>query len=185
MADTIEHHIRQVIRCLGEDPNRPGLIETPQRVEEAFSFFTDGYHRNLEELLNDAFFEESYNEMVVVKDIDFYSLCEHHLLPFYGMCHVAYVPQKKIIGLSKIPRIIEMFSRRLQLQERLTVQISSCLDEILNPRGVAVIMEGFHLCLAMRGVEKQNAKTTTSSMLGIFQTNDKTREEFMRLINNE
>jgi len=167
---------------IGEDPARTGLRKTPQRVEEALRFLTRGYHQEVEEVLAGAVFEEPYDQMVIVKDIDFYSLCEHHLLPFFGKAHVAYIPDGKIIGLSKIPRIVELFSRRLQLQERMTNQIADCLHAAIRPRGVAVVMEAFHLCLAMRGVQKQNAYMTTSAVLGDFREDRATRAEFLDLL---
>ncbi len=167
---------------LGEDPTREGLQRTPERVANALRFLTSGYGRDVREILNDALFVEEYDEMVLVKDIDFTSLCEHHLLPFVGKCHVAYMPRKRIVGLSKIPRLVEMFSRRLQVQERLTTQIASTLDEVLQPRGVAVVMEAVHMCMVIRGVEKQNSKAVTSAMLGAFRDRPETRAEFMELI---
>jgi GTP cyclohydrolase I len=167
---------------LGENPKRNGLLRTPDRVEKALRFMTQGYKQDLDHLLNGALFPIEYDEMVIVKDIDFFSLCEHHLLPFFGRCHVGYLPRKRVVGLSKIPRIVDMFSRRLQVQERLTVQIAEALQEKLNPEGVAVVMEARHLCMMMRGVEKQNTVAVTSSMLGAFRTQLQTREEFLRLI---
>jgi GTP cyclohydrolase I len=174
--------IHQLLTALGEDPEREGLVRTPQRVSEAFRFFTSGYGQCLEEVVNGAIFDEKYEEMVLVRDIDLYSLCEHHLLPFYGKCHVAYVPDGKIIGLSKIPRIVEMYARRLQVQERLTQQVADALVTALQPAGVAVVTEAYHLCMAMRGVEKQNAHAVTSAMRGIFLKDYRTRDEFMGLI---
>jgi GTP cyclohydrolase I len=174
--------IRQLLKELGEDPQREGLERTPERVDKALRYLTSGYEQNVTEVLNDALFVEDYDEMVLVKDIDFFSLCEHHLLPFIGKCHVAYMPKRKIVGLSKIPRLVEMFSRRLQVQERLTTQIANTLDEALQPRGVAVVMEALHLCMLMRGVEKQNSKAVTSAMLGAFRDRPETRAEFMELI---
>jgi GTP cyclohydrolase I len=167
---------------LGEKPKRNGLLKTPGRVVKALRFMTQGYKQNLDHLLNDALFPLEYDEMVIVKDIDFFSLCEHHLLPFFGRCHVGYLPRKRVVGLSKIPRIVDMFSRRLQVQERLTVQIAEALQEKLNPEGVGVVMEARHLCMMMRGVEKQNTVAVTSSMLGVFRTQQQTREEFLKLI---
>lgn len=167
---------------LGEDPERQGLRKTPQRVEASLRHLTSGYDKDIREVVNSAVFDENYDEMVVMKDMDVYSLCEHHLLPFYGKCHVAYIPKGKIIGLSKIPRIVDIFSHRLQVQERLTHQIAECLKEALEPLGVAVIIEALHLCMAMRGVEKQNATCITSTMLGVFRTDRGTRMEFMNLI---
>jgi GTP cyclohydrolase I len=174
--------IEQLLKELGEDPKREGLDRTPDRVEKALRYLTSGYEQDVNALLNDALFVEDYDEMVVVKDIDFFSLCEHHLLPFLGKCHVAYMPRRRIVGLSKIPRLVEMFSRRLQVQERLTTQIASTLNDALEPRGVAVVMEGIHLCMLMRGVEKQNSKAVTSAMLGAFRDRPETRAEFMELI---
>ena len=174
--------IEQLLKELGEDVNREGLDRTPDRVEKALRYLTSGYGQNVNDVLNDALFVEDYDEMVVVKDIDFFSLCEHHLLPFIGKCHVAYMPKRKIVGLSKIPRLVEMFSRRLQVQERLTRQIANTLNDVLEPMGVAVVMEGIHLCMLMRGVEKQNSKAVTSAMLGAFRARPETRAEFMELI---
>ena len=174
--------IRQLLVELGEDPDREGLMRTPLRVEKALRFLTSGYRANIQEVLNDALFTVDYSEMVIVKDIDFYSLCEHHLLPFFGKCHVAYIPKTKVIGLSKIPRLVEIFARRLQIQERLTSQIADTIREKINPLGVAVVMEATHLCMSMRGVEKQNSFAVTSSMLGAFRDNARTRMEFLELI---
>jgi GTP cyclohydrolase IA len=174
--------IRQLLEALGEDPNREGLLNTPRRVEQAMAFLTSGYRADIDEVLNGALFTVDYNEMVIVKDIDFYSLCEHHLLPFFGKCHIAYIPSTKVIGLSKIPRLVDVFSRRLQIQERLTNQIADTIREKLSPLGVAVVMEGTHLCMSMRGVEKQNSFAVTSAMLGAFRTNARTRMEFLELI---
>jgi GTP cyclohydrolase IA len=174
--------IEQLLKELGEDAQREGLERTPDRVEKALRYLTSGYDKDVHNILNDALFVEEYDEMVVVKDIDFFSLCEHHLLPFLGKCHVAYMPNRKIVGLSKIPRLVEVFSRRLQVQERLTTQIANTLQEALQPNGVAVVMEGIHLCMLMRGVEKQNSKAITSAMLGAFRDSPETRAEFMELI---
>jgi GTP cyclohydrolase I len=174
--------IRQLLAELGEDPTREGLLDTPKRVEKALKFLTSGYDMDPDELLNGALFTVDYSEMVIVKDIDFYSLCEHHLLPFFGKCHVAYLPRTKVIGLSKIPRLVDMYSRRLQLQERLTNQIAETIQNTVTPLGVAVVMEGTHLCMAMRGVEKQNSFAVTSAMLGGFRDNARTRMEFLELI---
>jgi len=184
MADNgkIARLIEELLRELGEDTQREGLDRTPERVEKALRYFTSGYAQDVKEVLNDAMFVEDYDEMVIVKDIDFSSLCEHHLLPFIGKVHVAYMPQRKIVGLSKIPRLVEMFSRRLQVQERLTTQIANTLNEALQPRGVAVVVEAIHLCMLMRGVEKQNSKAITSAMLGTFRERPETRAEFMELI---
>jgi len=178
----VKELIKELLKGLGEDPAREGLQSTPERVERSLKFLTSGYWVNIEELVNDALYSEDNNEMVIVRDIDLYSLCEHHLLPFFGKCHVAYVPQGKIIGLSKIPRIIDAFSRRLQVQERMTTQIAECVNSILQPHGVAVVIEALHLCMSMRGVEKQNSYTTTSSMLGCFKEDARTRSEFLSLI---
>jgi GTP cyclohydrolase I len=161
------------------------LLRTPVRAAKAYKFFTKGYNEDAEKILNGAVFSEHYDEMVIVKDIDFYSLCEHHLLPFYGKCHIAYIPNGKIVGLSKIPRIVEMYARRLQVQERLTTQIGDLLYKVLEPKGVGVVCEARHLCMMMRGVEKQNSIATTSCMLGQFKTGDKTRAEFLKLISRE
>src|SRR5258706_6781197 len=174
--------IRQLLAELGEDPTREGLINTPKRVEKALEFLTSGYDANIDEVLNGALFTVDYNEMVIVKDIDFYSLCEHHLLPFFGKCHVAYIPTTKVIGLSKIPRLVDVFSRRLQVQERLTNQIARTILETIKPMGVAVVVEATHLCMSMRGVQKQNSFAVTSAMLGTFQTDPRTRSEFLELI---
>jgi GTP cyclohydrolase IA len=174
--------VAKILEEVGEDVEREGLERTPDRVEKALRYLTSGYEQDAKEILNDAMFVEDYDEMVIVKDIDFSSLCEHHLLPFIGKCHVAYMPGRKIVGLSKIPRLVEMFSRRLQVQERLTTQIASTINEVLQPRGVAVVMEAVHLCMLMRGVEKQNSKAITSAMLGSFRDNPETRAEFMGLI---
>jgi GTP cyclohydrolase I len=174
--------IKQLLAELGEDPGREGLLNTPKRVEKALKFLTSGYDMDVDEVLNDALFTVEYSEMVIVKDIDFYSLCEHHLLPFFGKCHVAYIPRHKVIGLSKIPRLVEMFARRLQIQERLTSQVAETIREKINPLGVAVVMEATHLCMSMRGVEKQNSFAVTSAMLGAFRDNARTRMEFLELI---
>jgi GTP cyclohydrolase I len=181
-TDEIQALVEQLLGLLGEDPARDGLVKTPERVAEAFRFFTQGYQQDADEVLNGALFPIEYDEMVVVRDIDFFSLCEHHLLPFYGKCHVAYLPNGRIVGLSKIPRLVEVFSRRLQVQERLTVQIAEALQQKLHPQGVAVVMEARHLCMMMRGVETPNAVAVTSSMQGVFQSQQQTREEFLNLI---
>jgi GTP cyclohydrolase I len=174
--------IRQLLAELGEDPSREGLANTPQRVEKSLKFLTSGYEANIDEVLNGALFTVDYNEMVIVRDIDFYSLCEHHLLPFFGKCHVAYIPTTKVIGLSKIPRLVDVFSRRLQVQERLTSQIANTILDAIQPMGVAVVMEATHLCMSMRGVEKQNSFAVTSAMLGTFRSDPRTRSEFLELI---
>src|SRR5438552_9940145 len=174
--------IKQLLAELGEDPTREGLLNTPKRVEKALKFLTSGYDMDVDEVLNDALFTVDYSEMVIVKDIDFYSLCEHHLLPFFGKCHIAYIPTTHVIGLSKIPRLVDVFSRRLQIQERLTNQIANTIREKIAPLGVAVVMEATHLCMSMRGVEKQNSFAVTSAMLGAFRNNARTRIEFLELI---
>ena len=174
--------ITRLLKELGEDPGREGLLNTPKRVEKALRFLTSGYSADVDQVINKALFTVDYSEMVIVKDIDFYSLCEHHLLPFFGKCHVAYIPTTKVIGLSKIPRLVDIFSRRLQVQERLTNQIADTILEKVAPKGVAVVMEGTHLCMSMRGVEKQNSFAVTSAMHGIFRDNARTRMEFLELI---
>jgi GTP cyclohydrolase IA len=177
-----EEHFTRLLEEVGEDPNRAGLLETPRRAWQALSYLTEGYDRNPAEVIGDAIFVEEYDEMVAVRDIEFYSLCEHHLLPFFGRTHVAYVPDGKIVGLSKLPRLLEVFSRRLQVQERLTTEFADSLVEVLQPRGVGVIIEASHLCMMMRGVEKQSSQTVTSAMRGIFKTDSRTRGEFLDLI---
>ena len=174
--------IRRLLAELGEDPSREGLRDTPKRVEKSLQFLTSGYSADVDSVLNNALFTVDYNEMVIVKDIDFYSLCEHHLLPFFGKCHVAYIPQGHVIGLSKIPRLVDIFARRLQIQERLTSQIADTLLAKVQPMGVAVVMEASHLCMSMRGVEKQNSVAVTSAMLGVFREDARTRSEFLELI---
>ena len=181
-AREVRDLIERLLTLLGEDPQRDGLRDTPDRVERSLQYFTNGYHQDVDEVLNGALFPIDYNEMVIVRDIDFFSLCEHHLLPFFGKCHVAYLPNQKVIGLSKLPRLVEVFSRRLQVQERLTHQIAETIQERIDPLGVAVVMEGQHLCMMMRGVEKQNALAVTSSMLGTFKSDYKARGEFLDLI---
>ena len=177
--------VESMLKELGEDPGRDGLRRTPLRVADAMRFFTSGYDQDPVAILNNALFEVSYDEMVVVKDIDFYSLCEHHMIPFFGRIHVGYVPNGKVVGLSKIPRLVEMLSRRLQVQERLTTQVAETIEEVLEPKGVAVIAEAIHLCMMMRGVEQQNASAITSSMRGAFKSDSKTRSEFMDLIRHQ
>ena len=179
----IAYHIQQILSLMGEDSGREGLIKTPTRVGEAMQFLTQGYHQNAEEILRSALFEEDYRQMVVVKDIPFYSLCEHHMLPFFGKAHVAYIPNGKITGLSKIARVVDVFARRLQVQERMTTQIKDCIQSTLNPLGVMVVIEAEHLCMQMRGVQKPHAITTTSDFTGAFNRPE-TREEFMNLIRN-
>ena len=174
--------IKQLLAEIGEDPSREGLLNTPKRVEKAFKFLTIGYDADIDVVLNNALFTVDYSEMVIVKDIDFYSLCEHHLLPFFGKCHVAYIPSTKVIGLSKIPRLVDVFARRLQVQERLTSQIADTIREKISPLGVAVVMEATHLCMSMRGVEKQNSFAVTSAMHGAFRDSSRTRMEFLELI---
>jgi len=181
----VEDLIKRLLAELGEDPSREGLVRTPQRVERALKFLTSGYSANVDAILNGALFTVDYNEMVIVKDIDFYSLCEHHMLPFFGKCHVAYIPRRHVIGLSKIPRLVDVFARRLQIQERMTNQIAQTILEKINPLGVAVVCEGTHLCMAMRGVEKQNSFAVTSAMLGAFRDNSRTRMEFLELIKHK
>ena len=174
--------VEGILRAVGEDSKREGLLKTPERVEKSLKFLTSGYDIDVNKLVNDALYSENYNEMVIVKDIDVYSLCEHHMLPFFGKCHVAYLPQGKIIGLSKVPRLIDAYSRRLQVQERLTTEIAQCIQSIVKPAGVAVVIDAMHLCMSMRGVEKQNSYTTTSSMLGCFKDDARTRSEFLSLL---
>lgn len=174
--------VRRILEFVGEDSTREGLVDTPERMEKSLAFLTQGYKQCPKEVIGRAIFHESYDEMVVVRDIDFYSMCEHHLLPFFGKAHVAYIPNGKIVGLSKIPRMVDVFARRLQVQERMTGQIAETLVEMLEPQGVAVVIEGFHMCMAMRGVQKQNSWMTTSAMRGVFQKSTRTREEFLQLI---
>jgi GTP cyclohydrolase I len=177
--------IEGLLLSLGEDPNREGLRGTPGRVERSLQFLTNGYRENVDRILNDAFFTIDHEEMVIVKDINFFSLCEHHLLPFFGKCHIAYLPNKKVVGLSKLPRVVEMYSRRLQLQERLTGEIAHAIADKVDPHGVGVVIEAQHLCMMMRGVEKQNARTVTSAMLGVFKSDPKTRAEFLDLLRHD
>ncbi len=180
--EKISNLIFNLLREIGEDPAREGLRKTPERVARSYAFLTEGYTRDIAHVMNKAIFEEKYEEMVIVKDIDFYSMCEHHLLPFFGKCHIAYLPNGKIIGLSKLPRIVDVFARRLQVQERMTREIADTLQKYLKPLGVAIVVEAQHMCMMMRGVQKQNSVATTSAMLGEFCTNHKTREEFLKLI---
>ena len=181
----MENLVSEFLKQLGEDPKREGLLDTSRRVAEAYDFLTSGYHKDIKDVMNDALFNEKYDEMVLVKNIDFYSLCEHHMLPFYGKVHVAYIPNGKIIGLSKIPRIVDVFARRLQVQERMTQQIADTLEEYLQPTGVAVVVEAFHMCMMMRGVEKQNSSATTSAVHGDFKEDARTRTEFLDLISHK
>jgi len=178
----VQDLIRQLLADLGEDPGREGLRETPRRVDQSLRFLTSGYATDIDQLVNGALFSVAYNEMVMVRDIDLYSLCEHHLLPFFGKCHIAYIPNGRVIGLSKVPRIVDAFARRLQVQERLTSQIANTIREKVDPLGVAVVIEATHLCMAMRGVQKQNSVTVTSAMLGVFHDDARTRSEFLGLI---
>ena len=181
--DDVRSNVRQILAAIGEDPDREGLQRTPERVEKALRFLTQGYAQDADRLLNQALFSVCYDEMVIIKEIDVFSLCEHHLLPFFGKAHVAYIPDGKVVGLSKIPRLVDMFARRLQVQERLTVQIAEAISEKVKPRGVGVVIEAMHFCMIMRGVEKQNSVAVTSCMLGAFREQQQTREEFLALIN--
>jgi GTP cyclohydrolase I len=178
----LQELVREILVRLGEDPSREGLKKTPLRVEKALAYLTRGYAQDAESVLNGAVFSSDYDEMVIVKEIDFFSLCEHHLLPFYGKCHIAYLPDKRIVGLSKLPRLVDVFSRRLQVQEKLTMEIARAIEEKLKPKGVGVVMEAAHLCVMMRGVEKQNSQMVTSSMRGRFRSDARSREEFLTLI---
>ncbi len=181
----IEESIKRILNEIGEDPKREGLVKTPHRVAKTYEFLTSGYQKEIKKVLNGAIFHEKYDEMVLVKNIDFYSLCEHHMLPFYGKIHIAYIPDGKIVGLSKIPRIVDVFSRRLQVQERMTQQIADTINEFLEPQGVAVVSEAFHMCMMMRGVQKQNSSATTSAVHGIFKEDARTRMEFLDLISHK
>jgi GTP cyclohydrolase I len=181
-SETIADLVRRMLQLLGEDPDRDGLRRTPERFEEALRFLTGGYQQDQEKVLNGAMFSVCYDQMVLVKDIEVYSMCEHHMLPFFGKCHVAYIPDKKVVGLSKIPRLVNMFARRLQIQERLTNQIATAIQQKISPLGVGVVIEARHMCMVMRGVEKQSSQTVTSAMLGSFRDNMQTREEFLSLI---
>lgn len=183
-SDKVQNLINDLIIEIGEDPKRDGLLKTPKRVLRSYEFLTSGYQKDIKQVLNNAVFDVKYDEMVLVKDIDFYSLCEHHMLPFYGKVHVAYIPNGKVLGLSKIPRIVEVFSRRLQVQERMTQQIADTLEEYLHPQGVAVVSEARHMCMMMRGVEKQNSSATASAVYGTFKDDPRTRSEFLTLISN-
>ena len=183
--EIIEKCVKNLLDEIGEDSSREGLQKTPHRVAKAYEFFTQGYNKDIKKILNGAIFIEKYDEMVIVKDIDFYSMCEHHLLPFFGKIHIAYIPNGKIVGLSKIPRIVDVFAQRLQVQERMTQEIADTIEEYLNPRGVAVVAEGYHMCMMMRGVQKQNSITTTSAMHGTFTEDARTRSEFLNLISKK
>ncbi|MFK7786795.1 MAG: GTP cyclohydrolase I FolE [Crocinitomicaceae bacterium] len=182
LTENLKEHYEQVIKGIGEDPNREGLLKTPERVAKAMQFLTKGYDQNPDEIIEQAIFHEEYSEMVIVKDIELYSLCEHHMLPFFGKAHVAYIPDGKIVGLSKIPRVVDAYARRLQVQERLTIEVRDCIQRTLNPKGVAVVIEANHMCMQMRGVQKQNSSTTSSAFTGLFMTNDSTRKEFINLV---
>jgi GTP cyclohydrolase I len=181
-SSSVHGNVREILAGIGEDPDREGLQRTPERVEKALRFLTQGYSQDVKTLLNDALFTVEYDEMVIIKDIDVYSLCEHHLLPFYGRAHVAYIPNGKVLGLSKVPRLVDMFARRLQVQERLTVQIAEAITEAIHPKGVGVVIEAMHFCMLMRGVQKQNSVAVTSSMRGAFRDQQQTRDEFLSLI---
>jgi GTP cyclohydrolase I len=181
-TNEMEGHYRSIIEGLGEDPHREGLLKTPERVAKAMKYLTHGYEINPDDIVNQAIFHEEYSEMVLVKDIDIYSMCEHHMLPFFGKAHIAYIPSGKIVGLSKLPRVVDAYSRRLQVQERLTIEIRDCIQRTLDPKGVAVVIECSHMCMQMRGVQKQNSATTTSAFTGIFLSNDSTRKEFINLV---
>lgn len=182
LTNSLSTHYHSVIEQLGEDPKREGLLKTPERVAKAMQFLTHGYDINPDELVAQAIFHEAYSEMVIVKDIEVYSLCEHHMLPFFGKAHIAYIPNGKIVGLSKIPRVVDAYSRRLQVQERLTIEIRDCIQRTLDPKGVAVVIECCHMCMQMRGVQKQNSVTTSSAFTGLFLSNDATRKEFINLV---
>ncbi|MCR6571355.1 GTP cyclohydrolase I FolE [Campylobacter insulaenigrae] len=184
MQEKFENSVKNILELIGENPSREGLLKTPTRVFKAFEFLTSGYKQDPKKILNDALFESSNNEMVLIRDIEFYSLCEHHLLPFFGRIHVAYIPDKKVVGLSKIPRLVEVFARRLQIQEQLTEQIAESLMKYVGAKGVGVVIEARHMCVEMRGVQKANSTTSTSALRGIFLKNEKTRKEFFTLINS-
>jgi GTP cyclohydrolase I len=181
-TEKLATHYHEVLTQIGEDPNREGLLKTPERMAKAMQYLTHGYDLNPDEIMRKAIFHEEYSEMVIVKDIEVYSMCEHHMLPFFGKAHIAYIPDGKIVGLSKLPRIVDAYSRRLQVQERLTIEIRDCVQRTLNPKGVAVVIECSHMCMAMRGVQKQNSSTTTSAFTGLFLKNDSTRKEFINLV---
>lgn len=180
--EKVQGLVETILTEIGENPEREGLLKTPKRVAKAYEYLTSGYNKDISKVLNGAIFNEDYDEMVLVRNIDFYSMCEHHMLPFFGKVHIAYIPDGKIVGLSKLPRIVEVFARRLQVQERMTKEIADTINEHLKPRGVAVVSEAYHMCMMMRGVEKQNSSTTSSTMHGVFKTDPKTRVEFLSLI---
>ena len=182
LTNELANHYEEIIHQLGEDTQREGLLKTPERVAKAMQFLTNGYKINPDDLIKQAIFHEEYSEMVIVKDIDIYSMCEHHMLPFFGKAHIAYIPNGKIVGLSKIPRVVDAYSRRLQVQERLTIEIRDCIQRTLSPKGVAVVIECSHMCMQMRGVQKQNSVTTSSAFTGLFLKNDATRKEFINLV---
>ena len=184
-TNKIASYYQDILQNIGEDPTREGLLKTPERVAKSLQFLTHGYDLNPDEILKSALFKEEYSEMVIVKDIDVYSMCEHHMLPFFGKAHIAYIPNGTIVGLSKIPRIVDAFARRLQVQERLTIEIRDCIQRTLNPKGVAVVIECTHMCMAMRGVQKQNSSTTSSAFTGLFMKNDATRKEFISLVKSK
>jgi GTP cyclohydrolase I len=181
-TNKLTEHYKDILKQIGEDPQREGLLKTPERVAKAMQFLTHGYGLNPDDLIKQAIFHEAYSEMVIVKDIEVYSMCEHHMLPFFGKAHVAYVPDGKIVGLSKVPRVVDAYARRLQVQERLTIEIRDCIQRTLNPKGVAVVIECAHMCMQMRGVQKQNSVTTSSAFTGLFLKNDATRKEFINLV---
>jgi GTP cyclohydrolase I len=183
-ATSLSDLVRMQLRLLGEDPERPGLLQTPERVAESWRWLLQGYELEVEDVVGNGVFEEPHDEMVMVKDIEVYSVCEHHLLPFYGKAHIAYIPDGKIVGLSKLPRILDVYARRLQVQERLTDQVACAIEKVLQPRGVGVVIEAYHLCMMMRGVQKQNSKTITSSVRGVFRDDPRTRDEFLRLVSS-
>ena len=183
--EKVQKCVKTILTEIGEDPNREGLIKTPKRVAKAYEYLTSGYEKDIKTVLNGAIFKEKYDEMIIVKDIEFYSMCEHHMLPFYGKVHIAYIPNGKVVGLSKIPRIVNVFARRLQIQERMTQEIASTIDKFLSPQGVGVVAEAYHMCMMMRGVEKQKSYTVTSAMFGSFKTDQRTREEFLELISHK
>ena len=185
ITEKISSHYQDILEKIGEDPTREGLLKTPERVAKSLQFLTHGYDLNPDEILKSALFKEEYSEMVIVKDIEIYSMCEHHMLPFFGKAHIAYIPNGTIVGLSKIPRVVDAYARRLQVQERLTIEIRDCIQRTLSPKGVAVVIECTHMCMAMRGVQKQNSSTTSSAFTGIFLSNDSTRKEFIKLIQSK